>query len=70
MSSILELDTSKSRYVNYLNELKTSRMMNSSSMRRSRFSSLDASKLNRNSLGLIENQARNLGMQDYLERKF
>jgi hypothetical protein len=59
-SSVIESDDKKSRYVNYLNELKTSRMTNSSSVRKSRFTSLDVSKLNRNSLGLIEIQARNL----------
>ncbi len=84
-----QLDTSQpksSRYINYLNEIKTSRM-NSSSMQKSRFTSLDVSKLNRNSLGVIEMQARNLeehadrkslflknaknlDMEDYLARKF
>lgn len=52
-----------SRYINYLNDIKTSRMNDSSSMRKSRFTSLDVSKMNRNSLGMIELQAMNLEQQ-------
>ncbi len=41
--------------------------MKNSSMKKSRFTSLDASKMNRNSLGAIELQAKNL--QEHADRR-